>query len=178
MRISRPIRRPPADSRQPRGRHSSRWDRRGVCFFPTVTELFSARACVSQRERDQANGIRAYRARRDCGSPVPLITTSHFVSERDSMVVVVRGWGRGKKKRAEFCTLSESLFLQHRRDGTSGGGTAKLLVLGWVGPFQPHQACSRQICSFSFNPLHHSRGVLSAIGTWHRGFNSFTICER
>lgn len=40
----------------------------------------------------------AYRARRDCWSPVPLITTSHFVSERDSMV---RSKEDGERKKKE-----------------------------------------------------------------------------
>ena len=47
----------------------------------------------SGEKNSMANGIReAYRARRDCCSPVPLITTSHCVSERDSMVR--RKWKR------------------------------------------------------------------------------------
>lgn len=42
----------------------------------------------------------AYRARRDCWSPVPLITTSHFVSERDSIGSAGGGDdGRKKKKK-------------------------------------------------------------------------------
>lgn len=46
----------------------------------------------------------AYRARRDCWSPVPLITTSHFVSERDSMV---RSTDDGRRKRRKKKTKPE-----------------------------------------------------------------------
>jgi len=47
---------------------------------------------------------KAYRARRDCCSPVPLITTSHRVSERDSMVEIetVREEGQGRKTDLPF----------------------------------------------------------------------------
>jgi hypothetical protein len=41
---------------------------------------------------------RAYSARRDCGSPVPAITTSHFVLSRVSMLRFVRDVGREKLK--------------------------------------------------------------------------------
>ena len=51
-----------------------------------------------------ANGIQeAYRARRDCCSPVPLITTSHCVSERDSMVWRMGGRRVMEKKVEAFC---------------------------------------------------------------------------
>ena len=44
----------------------------------------------------------AYRARRDWDSPVPLITTSHLVSESDSMVVrSLLGVTRGRCQKEE-----------------------------------------------------------------------------
>jgi hypothetical protein len=43
----------------------------------------------------------AYRAKRDCWSPVPLITTSHCVSERDSMVRFTMDGGKGKEDESE-----------------------------------------------------------------------------
>jgi hypothetical protein len=43
----------------------------------------------------------AYRAKRDCWSPVPLITTSHCVSERDSMVRFTKDGGKEGRKGRE-----------------------------------------------------------------------------
>lgn len=54
-------------------------------FLPDRERALQGRLGQSDRGHLD-NGIQAYRARRDCCSPVPLITTSHFVSERDSIV--------------------------------------------------------------------------------------------
>jgi hypothetical protein len=57
-------------------------------FLPDRDSALHETRLVSQFEGKKAKPMEseAYRARRDCWSPVPLITTSHFVSERDSMV--------------------------------------------------------------------------------------------
>lgn len=52
----------------------------------------------------------AYRAKRDCWSPVPLITTSHCVSERDSMVRFTMDGGKGKEDESKKRRKRKKLF--------------------------------------------------------------------
>jgi hypothetical protein len=74
-------------------------------FLPERDKALQQRR-LGQSDRGDISTMesKAYRARRDCCSPVPLITTSHRVSERDSMVEVeiVREEGKGRKTDLPF----------------------------------------------------------------------------
>lgn len=100
---SRPIRPPLAGSGRLPPRRSTRWGQRGGCSCQIATAHFHERErrLVSQSLEGAAAKpmeSEAYRAKRDCWSPVPLITTSHCVSERDSMVRYKMDGGREKRR--------------------------------------------------------------------------------
>lgn len=83
-----------------------------------MIELFTGDALESVRDfkiwEHCADGIHAYRARMDCWSPVPLITTSQSVSERDSMLrpLCVLGCRGRERKRTGLKKNREEVVVQ------------------------------------------------------------------
>lgn len=98
-----------------------------------MIELFTGDALESVRDfkiwEHCADGIHAYRARMDCWSPVPLITTSQSVSERDSMlrplcVLGCRGRERkrtGLKKNRRRLWFKAVAFWRQNGSGAANG---------------------------------------------------------